>query len=226
MGNSDIAGGRSSNRTDRQCRSHAWAETVLAVHLMLVSIALSGCSRTAPPLPVAPSNAPDPMAIAFQAAAVFPAGRATLQVVGDTWPLIPTPPCQPLFGTDEGSSISTPVVVEQQAPGWLIHSDPAYGDIEFVLSHTGQTSFYGEALTGSISGSGRDIPVVPGALVRRLIVMMPRTVPPLIVEGNGLTTVAHVEGTIQGPTTFRDPSGGHIDCSRLRWFLVPDAGLS
>lgn len=223
MGDSDTVRTWFSNPARRQGRWR-WCK-VVTIYLIAASPAVSGCSRSASTSPVAPANVPDPVAMAFQASAIFPSGPAMLQVVGETWPPIPAPPCQPLFGTEDGSSVSTPVVVEEQASGWLIRSDPAYGDIEFALQRTGRTSLYGEGLTGSIRGTGRDTSVVPGALVRRLIVTMPPSPPPLIVEGTGQTVVARMEGTIQGPTTFHDPRGGHIDCTLLRWFLVPTVDL-
>lgn len=175
-------------------------------------------SIAAIPPPATPSSAP----------AIFPSGPAVLQVWGYTLFSSFSPVCAPLFGTLDGTSVATPVAVEAMAvpsaqlggASWLVRSDPAFGSIDFQIQMRGTTSVYGVEVTGTINGAARDAELVAGSVARNLVVNLPASSPPLLVDGHASTATPHIEGTITGAVHFSDTRGGRTDCPMVFWMLT------
>jgi hypothetical protein len=136
------------------------------------------------------------------------------------------PPCTPLLVPYGGTGVVTAVVLAHEAEEWVARSTtPTVGDIGLRFQDAGR-SLIGEAVSGTIRGSGIDMPYnsLHQAVDVRASLAGAGT-PTAQVTGDAALTASFVSGRIAGLIRFSDSHGAFSTCSAIQWSLVPNQTL-
>ncbi len=188
----------------------------------------SACGDRANMLPAAPAPVLSPPidGAPVSRPIAVPTGDAWLQIWGLALSSNPAEPvCAPRFVPPQGTTVVTPVKVEQQGQVWVATSRPGSGTVEMHFSQTGVASMRGEVVAGTIRGVARDTSVgsfYPATNVSVTLAGLPE--PEATLEGIGSSAVAFLYGTLRGQFAFHDPGGATSICRLLYWTLQPAGG--